>query len=80
MKKSKRNRNRQNNQTNAQETKITQTVKNEVPVTEEDIALKNAVISNIENNVADKKEVAQPKSNTANSLLDALTQKVNSIV
>lgn len=79
MKKSRRNR-KNNNQTKVQETKIVQTVNNEVPVTEEDIALKNAVISNIENSEVEEKEVAQPKSNTANSLLDALTQKVNSIV
>ena len=78
MKKSKRNRNRQNNnQTKVHETKITQTVNNEVPVTEEDIALKNAVISNIENSEV---EVAQPKNNVANGLLDSLTKKVNSIV
>ena len=82
MKKSKRNRNRQNNQTKVQETKITQTVNNEVPVTEEDIALKNAVISNIENSEVDEKkeEATQPKSNATNGLLDSLTKKVNSIV
>ena len=76
MKKSRRNR-KNNNQT-----KITQTVNKEVPVTEEDLALKNAVISNIENSgVEEKKEEAtQPKSNVTNGLLDALTQKVNSIV
>ena len=79
MKKSRRNR-KNNNQTKVQETKITQTVNKEVPVTEEDLALKNAVISNIESNEANEKEVAHPKSNAANNLLDALTKKVNSIV
>ena len=79
MKKSRRNR--KNNNQKVQERNITQTV-NEVPVTEEDIALKNAVISNIENSEVEEKkeEVTQPKSNTTNGLLDALTQKVNSIV
>ena len=83
MKKSKRNRNRQNNnQKTLQEKTIVQTVNNEVPVTEEDIALKNAVISNIENSEADEKkeEATQPKSNVTNGLLDSLTKKVNSIV
>ena len=81
MKKSRRNR-KNNNQTKVHETKIVQTVNNEVPVTEEDLALKNAVISNIENSDVEEKkdETTQPKSNTTNGLLDSLTKKVNSIV